>query len=86
VLVELPPAGDEVVLEAANDLKDPASAAKAMRELGGRLPVGGQEASRITVRVAAWKAEGGMVATSLPSEADVRLEVERLLRRDHRCR
>jgi hypothetical protein len=51
-----PPVQDEeVVLEASNDLVDAKSAAKALRELAERLEAEGKDASRIAIRITAWK-------------------------------
>jgi hypothetical protein len=51
-----PPVQDEeVVLEASNDLADAKSAAKALRELAERLEAEGKDASRIAIRITAWK-------------------------------
>jgi hypothetical protein len=50
-----PPAGEVVVLEASNDLVDAKSAAATLRELAERLEAEGRDASRITIRVTAWK-------------------------------
>ncbi len=46
---------EEVVLEASNELADARSAAAALRELAERLEDEAKDASRITVRVTAWK-------------------------------
>jgi hypothetical protein len=54
-----PPAGEEVVLEASNDLADANAAAKALRELAKRLDAEGRDASRIAIRVTAWKRRPG---------------------------
>jgi hypothetical protein len=50
-----PPVGEEVVLEASNDLVDATSAARALRELAERFESEGKDASRITIRITAWK-------------------------------
>jgi hypothetical protein len=50
-----PPAGEVVVLEASNDLIDAKSAAATLRELAERIEAEGRDASRITIRVTAWK-------------------------------
>jgi hypothetical protein len=43
------------VLEASNDLVDATSAARALRELAERFESEGKDASRITIRITAWK-------------------------------
>ncbi len=50
-----PPTGEEVVLEASNDLVDAKAAASTLRELAERLEAEGKEASRISIRITAWK-------------------------------
>ncbi len=50
-----PPVGEEVVLEASNDLVDATSAARVLRELAERFESEGKDASRITIRITAWK-------------------------------
>jgi len=50
-----PSLGEEVVLEASNDLVDVKSAAATLRGLAERLEAEGGDASRITIRVTAWK-------------------------------
>lgn len=50
-----PPAGEEVVLEASNDLVDAKAAASTLRELAERLEAEGKDASRISIRITAWK-------------------------------
>ncbi|WP_437611922.1 hypothetical protein WMF20_07525 [Sorangium sp. So ce834] len=50
-----PPAGEMVVLEASNDLASAKAAAKALRELAERLEAEGRDASRIEIRIRAWK-------------------------------
>ena len=51
-----PPVQDEeVVLEASNDLASAPAAAKALREFAERLEGEGKDASRIAIRVTAWK-------------------------------
>jgi hypothetical protein len=50
-----PPVGEVVLLEASNDLGDSLTAAEALRTLAGRLEAEGKDASRITIRVTAWK-------------------------------
>lgn len=47
------PVGDEVVLEASNDLADAKAAAKVLRELAERIEA--DDASRVTIRITAWK-------------------------------
>ncbi|MBK6462400.1 MAG: hypothetical protein IPF92_15495 [Myxococcales bacterium] len=47
--------GEEIVLEASNDLASATSAASALRELAERFESEGAAASRITIRVTAWK-------------------------------
>src|SRR5262249_18377476 len=51
----MPPIGEEVVLEASNELTDVKSAAATLRELAERLEAEGKDASRITIRITAWK-------------------------------
>jgi hypothetical protein len=46
---------EEVVLEASNDFAEAKAAAKALRELAERLEAEGKDASRITIRITAWK-------------------------------
>jgi hypothetical protein len=50
-----PLAGEEVVLEALNDLVDPKSAAATLREVAERLEAEGKNVSRITIRITAWR-------------------------------
>lgn len=50
---------EEVVLEASRDLIDSKSAAMALRELAVRLEAEGKDASRITIRITAWKRRRG---------------------------
>jgi ATP-dependent helicase YprA (DUF1998 family) len=50
-----PPAGEELVLEASNDLLDAKAAASTLRELAERLEAEGKNASRISIRITAWK-------------------------------
>jgi hypothetical protein len=50
-----PPVGEEVVLEASNDLADAKEAAKVLRELAERIEAEGKDASRVTIRITAWK-------------------------------
>src|SRR5262245_38980181 len=50
-----PPVGEEVVLEASNDLADAKAAAKVLRELAERIEAEGKDASRVTIRITAWK-------------------------------
>jgi hypothetical protein len=50
-----PPLGEEVVLEASNDLTDAKAAAKVLRELAERIEAEGRDASRVTIRITAWK-------------------------------
>lgn len=50
-----PPVGEEVVLEASNDLADAKSAAASLRDLAERLEAEGKDASRIMIRITAWK-------------------------------
>ena len=50
-----PAVGEEVVLEASTDLASASSAARALRELAERFESEGKDASRITIRVTAWK-------------------------------
>lgn len=50
-----PPGGEEVVFEASNELVDARAAAKMLRELAERLETEGKDASRIRIRVTAWK-------------------------------
>ncbi|MFN9809115.1 MAG: hypothetical protein ACK6CU_05700 [Deltaproteobacteria bacterium] len=50
-----PPTGEEVVLDASNDLADARSAAARLRELAERLEAEGKDASRIAIRLTAWK-------------------------------
>ena len=50
-----PPAGEEVLLEASNDLVDAKAAASTLRELAERLEAEGKDASRITIRITVWK-------------------------------
>lgn len=47
--------GEEVVLEASNDFTSAASAAATLRELAKRLEAEGKDASRINIRITAWK-------------------------------
>ena len=49
------PVGEEVVLEASKDLADAKSAAAMLRELAERLVAEGGDASRIAIRITAWK-------------------------------
>ena len=49
------PAGEEIVLEASNDLVDAKSAAATLRDLANRLEAEGKDASRIMIRITAWK-------------------------------
>jgi hypothetical protein len=50
-----PLVGEEVVLEASNDLTDAKAAAKVLRELAERMEAEGKDASRVTIRITAWK-------------------------------
>jgi hypothetical protein len=51
-----PPAvGEEVVLEASNDLSNAKAAAKVLRELAERIEAEGKDASRVMIRITAWK-------------------------------
>jgi hypothetical protein len=51
-----PPVQDEeVVLEASSDLASAKAAAEALRELAQRLEAEGKDASRIAIRITAWK-------------------------------
>jgi hypothetical protein len=50
-----PPVGEEVVLEASNDLADAKAAAKVLRDLAERIEAEGKDASRVTIRITAWK-------------------------------
>ena len=51
-----PPVQDEeVVLEASSDLASAPAAAKALRELAERLEAEGKDASRVAIRITAWK-------------------------------
>jgi hypothetical protein len=50
-----PPVGEEVVLEASNDLADAKAAAKVLRELAERIETEAKDASRVTIRITAWK-------------------------------
>jgi hypothetical protein len=43
------------VFDASNDLVDAKSAAATLRELAERFEAEGKDASRITIRVTAWK-------------------------------
>jgi len=55
-----PPVQDEeVVLEASNDLTSAPAAARALRELAERLEAEGKDASRIAIRITAWKRRPG---------------------------
>ncbi len=55
-----PPVRDEeVVLEASNDFVDAKSAAKALREFAERLEAEGKDASRVAIRITAWKRRPG---------------------------
>lgn len=49
------PVGEEVVLEASNELTDAGAAAKALRRLAERIEAEGKHASRISIRITAWK-------------------------------
>ncbi|MFY0572911.1 hypothetical protein ACN28E_55040 [Archangium lansingense] len=49
------PVGEELVLEASNDLTDAKAAAKVLRELAERIEAEGKDASRVTIRITAWK-------------------------------
>ena len=46
---------EEVMLEASNDLVDAKSAAKALRDFAERLEGEGKDATRVTIRITAWK-------------------------------
>jgi hypothetical protein len=50
-----PPVGEEVVLEASNELADAKAAAKVLRELAERIEAEGKDASRVAIRLTAWK-------------------------------
>jgi hypothetical protein len=50
-----PPPGEEVVLEASDDLVDAKAAASTLRELADRLEAEGKDASRISIRITAWR-------------------------------
>ncbi|MFC4313008.1 hypothetical protein ACFPN2_28250 [Steroidobacter flavus] len=50
-----PPGGEDAVLDAASELVDASSAATMLRELADRIEAEGKDASRITIRVTAWK-------------------------------
>lgn len=50
-----PPSREDIVLEATDDLGDATSAAVTLRELAGRLEAEGKDASRISIRITAWK-------------------------------
>ena len=50
-----PLVGEEIVLEASNDLTSASSAAATLREFAERLEGEGKDASRITIRITAWK-------------------------------
>jgi len=49
------PVGEEVVLEASHDLAGAKAAAKVLRELAERIEAEGKDASRVTIRITAWK-------------------------------
>ena len=50
-----PPTGEEIVLDASNDMADAKSAAARLRELAERLEAEGKDASRVAIRLTAWK-------------------------------
>jgi hypothetical protein len=50
-----PVQGEEVVLEASNDVVDATSAAKVLREIAERLEMEAKDASRVAIRITAWK-------------------------------
>jgi hypothetical protein len=50
-----PPVGEEIVLDASNELTSASSAAATLRELAERFEAEGKDASRITIRITAWK-------------------------------
>jgi len=51
-----PPAQDEeLLLDESRNLDDPQAAADALRKLAGRLEAEGKGASRIAIRITAWK-------------------------------
>ncbi len=50
-----PPVGEVVVFDASNDLTSASSGAATLRELAERLEAEGKDASRITIRITAWK-------------------------------
>lgn len=50
-----PAVGEEIVLEASNDLTSASSAAATLRELAERLEAEGKDASRVTIRITVWK-------------------------------
>ena len=51
----LPPQDEEVVLEESTELVSAISAANALRTLADRLEREGKDASRIAIRLTAWK-------------------------------
>src|SRR5262249_37854922 len=50
-----PSVGEQVVLEASNDFADAKAAAKGLRELAERIEAEAKDASRVTIRITAWK-------------------------------
>ena len=49
------PTGEEILLEASNDLADARAAAKALRQLAERMEAEGKDSTRISIRVTAWR-------------------------------
>jgi hypothetical protein len=52
---QTPAQGDELALEAANELTNAGEAARTLRDLAGRIETELKDASRISIRVTAWK-------------------------------
>lgn len=50
-----PVLGEEVLLDASSDLSSAPAAATALRELAARLEAEGKDASRVAIRITAWK-------------------------------